>query len=275
MRIICGFTITRFKIPNFQSPITMKIRVAGAQICVTNNIQVNQKTVLRAIDFAAAAHADILLTPEGSLSGYTPHFDQTELDEALRAVTDYARSAGVGLALGTCYVEPADGLCYDQLRFYAPDGTYLGFHTKILTCGTLTDPSEGEINDYAQAPLHTFQFEGLTVGGLVCNDMWANPGCTPVPDPHLAQMLSRMGARVDLPLGERRARRQRAIEGGVVVSRVEPAYARDGRQALDRDGGQRGAGEPACFCAGRRHHAARRVGRTQRRAGREFLRLHH
>jgi predicted amidohydrolase len=174
----------------------MKIRVAGAQICVTNNIQANQKTILRAIDFAAAAHADILLTPEGSLSGYTPHFDQTELDEALRAVTDYARSARVGLALGTCYVEPADSLCYDQLRFYASDGTYLGFHTKILTCGTLTDPSEGEINDYAQAPLHTFQFEGVTVGGLVCNDMWANPGCTPVPDPHLAQMLSRMGARV-------------------------------------------------------------------------------
>jgi hypothetical protein len=26
--------------------------------------------------------------------------------------------------------------------------------------------------------------------------MWANPGCTPVPDPHLTQQLSRHGARV-------------------------------------------------------------------------------
>jgi predicted amidohydrolase len=182
--------------PGIGDNLPMQIRVAGAQICVTNNIQANQKTILRAIDFAAAEHADILLTPEGSLSGYTPHFDQPTLDVALQAVTDYARRAGVGLALGTCYVEPADDLCYDQLRFYAPNGTYLGFHTKILTCGTLADPPEGEINDYAQAPLHTFSFGGITVGGLVCNDMWANPGCTPVPDPHLAQMLSRMGARV-------------------------------------------------------------------------------
>jgi predicted amidohydrolase len=174
----------------------MKIRVAGAQMCVTNNIQANQEIILRAIDFAATVKADILLTPEGSLSGYSPHFEQAVVDKALQTVTDAAHRAQVGLALGTCYVESSDGLCYDQLRFYAPDGAYLGFHTKILTCGTLTDPPEGEINDYAQAPLHTFQFGGITVGGLVCNDMWANPGCTPVPDPHLTQLLSKMGARV-------------------------------------------------------------------------------
>ena len=174
----------------------MQIRVAGAQMCVTNNIQANQETILRAIDFAAAEKAGILLTPEGSLSGYTPHFDQACVDEALRVITERARRASLGLALGTCFVEPADGQCYDQLRFYAPDGAYLGFHTKILTCGTLTDPPEGEINDYAQAPLRTFQYGDTTIGGLVCNDMWANPGCTPVPDPHLTQQLSKLGARV-------------------------------------------------------------------------------
>ncbi|MCL5999428.1 MAG: hypothetical protein M1546_25700, partial [Chloroflexi bacterium] len=76
------------------------------------------------------------------------------------------------------------------------DGTYLGFHTKILTCGTLTDPPVGEINDYAVKPLGVFQLRGVTAGGLVCNDMWANPGCTPGPDPHLAQQLARLGARV-------------------------------------------------------------------------------
>ena len=126
----------------------MHIRVAGAQMCVTNNIQANQEIILRAIDFSATVKADILLTPEGSLSGYRPYFEQAAVEKALQTVTDAARRARVGLALGTCYVEPSDGLCYDQLRFYAPDGTYLGFHTKILTCGTLTDPPEGEINDY-------------------------------------------------------------------------------------------------------------------------------
>ena len=127
-----------------------------------------------------------------------PHFNQREVDEALRVVTARALAVHLGLALGTCFVEPDDGLCYDQVRFYAPDGAYLGFHTKILTCGTLTDPPEGEINDYALRPLRTFQWGDLTIGSLVCNDMWANPGCTPVPDPHLTQQLARLGARVVL-----------------------------------------------------------------------------
>jgi predicted amidohydrolase len=34
------------------------------------------------------------------------------------------------------------------------------------------------------------------VGGLICNDLWANPGWTPVPDPHLSQQLAGMGARI-------------------------------------------------------------------------------
>jgi predicted amidohydrolase len=57
-------------------------------------------------------------------------------------------------------------------------------------------PLKGEINGYAVRPLRTFSFMGVKVGGLVCNDMWANPTCTPMADPHLSQQLSRMGARV-------------------------------------------------------------------------------
>jgi predicted amidohydrolase len=174
----------------------MELRVAGAQMRVTTDVRDNTDTILRAIDFAAAEGAHVLLTPEGSLSGYTPHFDQAAVDAALSVIAARASAAGLGLALGTCYVEPADGLCYDQVRFYERDGAYLGFHTKILTCGTLTDPPQGEINDYAVKPLGVFPLRGVTVGGLVCNDMWANPGCTPVPDPHLTQQLSRMDARV-------------------------------------------------------------------------------
>lgn len=174
----------------------MNIRIAGAQMRVTENIQVNCETILRAIDYAAAERADVLLTPEGSLSGYTPHFDQSAVDSALQGILARAKAAHLALALGTCFIEPEDGLCYDQLRFYAGNGDNAGFHTKILTCGTLTDPPVGEINDYAVKPLRTFQLNGITVGGLVCNDMWANPGCTPIPDPHLTQQLSTMGARI-------------------------------------------------------------------------------
>jgi predicted amidohydrolase len=106
-----------------------------------------------------------------------------------------AREAGIGPALGTCTVE-ADRGCHSQLRFYLPDGTYLGFHSKTLTWGTWEDPPQGEINDYGVAPLRTYNCGGICVGGLICNDLWANPGCTPVPDPHLSQLLARMGARI-------------------------------------------------------------------------------
>jgi len=173
----------------------MNITVAGAQLPVTEDVRANTKAILRAIDFAVDKEADILLTPEGSLSDYTPHFDTGLVENALKEVTARAADARLGLALGTCYVE-TDGNCYNQMRFYEKDGAYLGFHSKILLCGDYQNPPQGEINDYATAPLRTFEFGGLTIGGLICNDLWANPICTPMPDPHLTQQLSKMGVRI-------------------------------------------------------------------------------
>ncbi len=173
----------------------MKIRVAGAQMPVTDEIGANLDCLERAIDFAAAERADILLTPEGSLSGYTHRFDQRQVEHGLRRVTGEARQRRVGLALGTCYVE-ADGYCYNQIRFYRPDGKFLGFHSKTLTCGTLDDPPLGEINHFRVRRLRTFDFQGIKIGGLICNDLWANPTCTPQPDTHLAWRLAKRGARL-------------------------------------------------------------------------------
>jgi predicted amidohydrolase len=173
----------------------MDIRVAGAQIAVTTDVESNLGGLRRAIEYAAEERADVLLTPEGSLSGYTPHFDAAAVREGLETVTAWAREAGVGLALGTCFVE-ADGVCYNQLRFYQRDGTYLGFHGKTLRCGTWDTPPRGEINEYGLAPLRTFELDGVRVGGLICNDLWANPGCTPMPDPHLSQQLAQMDAQI-------------------------------------------------------------------------------
>jgi len=171
------------------------LRVAGAQIPVTVDIEANLGCILRALDFAAGESAQVLLTPEGSLSGHAHDFDPERVASALATVTSRAATLGIGLALGTCFIEPADGLCYNQIRFYGPTGRYLGFHSKVLTCGALADPPEGEITHFAVRPLRTFDFGGLTIGGLICNDLWANPSCTPQPDPHLTQQLSRLGAR--------------------------------------------------------------------------------
>jgi predicted amidohydrolase len=172
----------------------MNLRVAGAQMQVTPDVAQNTAAICRALHQASQAGASILLTPEGALSGYTPDFDPPAVEAALSTVTGLARELHVGLALGTCFKEP-DGLTYDQLRFYTPEGAYLGFHSKILLCGTMGEPSEGEINHYAATPLRTFTFAGIPIGGLICNDLWANPQCTPMPDPHLTQQLARLGAR--------------------------------------------------------------------------------
>ncbi|MAE65657.1 MAG: hypothetical protein CMJ18_15420 [Phycisphaeraceae bacterium] len=175
---------------------SLEIRVAGAQIAVTNDIPSNVAAIGRAIEFAAAEGADVLLTPEGSLSGYRARFDQDEVTVALEQVTRAATAAGVALALGTCFNEPDDGRCYNQVRFVDRSGGLVGFHAKILRCGSHDDPPKGEINEFAARPLRTFGLSGMIVGGLICNDLWANPACTPGGDPHLTQQLSRRGARI-------------------------------------------------------------------------------
>lgn len=172
-----------------------QLKVSAVQMNVTPCVSDNLTAIKTAVRRAAEEGADILLSPEGSLSGYYSRFDRMEVREALCEVTAEARAARVGLALGTCFVED-DGFCYNQIRFYNREGDFLGFHSKTLTCGSLEEPPKGEINEYRVAPLRTYDFNGITIGGLICNDMWANPGCTPHPDPHLATMLSRMGAKV-------------------------------------------------------------------------------
>ncbi len=174
----------------------MEMRVAGAQLALQYNVPENTAKILHAIEQAAAAKADILLTPEGGLSGYTPQFDRAAVDAGLAEVRRAAVRAEIGLALGTCFVEE-DEKCYNQIRFYRKDGKYLGFHAKILRCGSWDTPPRGEINDYAATELSVFDWtDRYSIGGLICNDFWANPGCTPMPDPHLTQQLAAMNARI-------------------------------------------------------------------------------
>ncbi len=175
----------------------MKLRVAGAQVPVKDDdVHANVEAILEAIEFAYREQADILLTPEGSLSGYTHEFDRRKVEDGLERVTAAAREAGVGLALGTCFVEPDDGKCCNEIRLYEKDGTFLGFHAKTLLCGSLSRPPKGEIEHFAARPLRTFRFQGVTVGALLCNDLWADPLWTSMPDTHLTQQLAEMGARV-------------------------------------------------------------------------------
>ena len=172
------------------------MRVAGYQMPVSNDIEANSRKIIEAIEWAAGERAEILLTPEGSLSGYTHEFDPRAVAEALIQVTARAKDYQIGLALGTCFLED-DGKKYNQVRFYRPDGEYLGFHSKILLCGSVSGGPDGEIHNFSSTDLKVFSWrDGIRIGGLICNDLWANPECTSMPDPHLSQRLAEMEAGI-------------------------------------------------------------------------------
>jgi predicted amidohydrolase len=91
-------------------------------------------------------------------------------------------------------MEHGKSVCHNQARIYDPEGNYLGFYSKILNCSSLLNPGCGEMSDFAQGVPRVFEWKGVRFGTLICNDMWATPGCTTIPNPYLAWQLRRMGA---------------------------------------------------------------------------------
>jgi predicted amidohydrolase len=179
-----------------------ELAVAGLQMLESRDVSANERAIHRAIDQAAAAKTDFLLTPEGGLSGYYAGFDRETVAQAVVRVAAHAKESRLGLLLGTCYKELEHAVsgtreyCYDQVRVYAPSGDYLGAHSKILLCSPVTHPGTGEMKDYVAGSLRAFTWKGLCFGALICNDLWATPGFTTIPNPYLALQLRNLGAQV-------------------------------------------------------------------------------
>jgi predicted amidohydrolase len=175
----------------------MTIELAGFQMSVSNDIRTNQEKIIEAIRKAANDGARFLITPEGSLSGYTSNFNQADLALALENITAFAKKMKVGLMLGTCYKENIKGkeYCYNQVRVYLPNGDFLGDYSKILRCSSLDLPGSGEMVDYVEGELNIFNWNGVRFGILICNDLWATPGYTTMPNPYLPWKLRQMGAQ--------------------------------------------------------------------------------
>jgi len=49
--------------------------------------------------------------------------------------------------------------------------------------------------EYVEGELKTFDWYGVRFGILVCNDLWATPGYTTMPNPYLVWKLKQMGAQ--------------------------------------------------------------------------------
>ncbi len=206
------YAVVLVYIASFSNPMKMTINecradsndckktltVSGLQMPVTKDVAVNEKRILTAIEKAAKEGADFLITPEGSLSGYTTEFDRLQVSRAVERLAAAAKKHKVGLLLGTCYKELTDGKeqCYNQVRVYTPQGDYLGSHSKILLCSSLDSPGTKEMARYEQTPLRTFTWNGICFGVLICNDFWATPGFTTIPNPYLPWQLKKKGAQV-------------------------------------------------------------------------------
>ncbi len=177
--------------------IGQPIRLAGLQMLVVSDISKNKEQILQGISNAAREGASFLVTPEGSLSGYTSNFNQEDVAHALEEVKAAAQKMKVGLMLGTCFKEVIKGkeFCFNQVRVYTPEGQSLGAYSKILRCSELDVPGTGEMLEYAEGTLRTFEWEGYRFGILICNDLWATPGYTTMPNPYLPWKLQQMGAQ--------------------------------------------------------------------------------
>ncbi len=174
----------------------MKLKFSGLQMKVGSDVRANEARILRGIAAAARRGSDFLVTPEGSLSGYTHRFDADEVRRAFRRVAGAAARAGVGLFLGTCYREAGARRPSNQVRVCDPSGRYLGASAKALLCSGPACGPGGEMDAYALGRPKVFEVLGRKVGALICNDLWATPGYTRLPNPYLPKMLKDAGAEM-------------------------------------------------------------------------------
>ena len=166
--------------------MTKKITLAGAQIPVGSNIQINKKEILKAIDWAYENEADHLLTPEGSLSGWYHGWESKmdELKEALKEVEDHAKDK-VGLHLGTNFkeVESSGEIYRNEIRHYNRSGELRGITFKTLPIFMMesalprdqdrepvvvVDLLEESTDIFTDGKVH----EQSIAAGLICNDLY-------------------------------------------------------------------------------------------------------
>tara|TARA_B100001175_G_scaffold229503_1_gene196095 strand:+ start:924 stop:1949 length:1026 start_codon:yes stop_codon:yes gene_type:complete len=153
------------------------VRIAGAQIPVSTDLEFNKKEVFKAIDWAKDNEVDHLLTPEGIISGYCNRW-YTKLEQIadnLKEIEEYQKKCGVGLHIGTLFEEPESSgkLHRNQIRHYSPEGYFLGITNKTWVLQSEECIGRDNIKDgITDIPLFT---DGTGIGraaGMICNDMW-------------------------------------------------------------------------------------------------------
>ncbi len=143
------------------------LKVACAQIDVTDNPAVNIAKILSFISKAAEQDVAIVLFPETALSGYAPyHFKDKPipakeiLESGLEQVRQKAAETGVHVVLGTSSYE--NGGVYNIVYYIDGSGEIIGSHDK--THGT------GGKYYLRGREVRTFELQGMTFGMQICYD---------------------------------------------------------------------------------------------------------
>ena len=165
------------------------VRVAGAQIPVTQNVKDNIISIKKAIDYAEENNCDYLVTPEGALSGYDhgglaattlgidPFHNLAELKAGMTEIENYIKGK-VGLCLGTIWKEKEryGDIGRNQIRFYNKNSQLIGVTNKTFCINPQDlpfmehDMDKDGIRCWGLGD-ETFKFN---VVGLICNDMWGH-----------------------------------------------------------------------------------------------------
>lgn len=189
--------------------ITGKVRMIGCQMPCTNNLETNVKNIKAAIDKsqdiitrvdksrAASIHEakedyiPYIITPEGCLSGYDPHFDDyfDEIVDAEKEVVEHAKKNECGMFLGTLYNEMYGEFAArrSQLRVYDSKGGLVGydnkkyvidwerclsgFHKLSLEDGLPMLLPKSEWLKHIVLP----ELQNDMIQLMMCNDMWGIP----------------------------------------------------------------------------------------------------
>ena len=160
------------------------LRLAGAQIPVASNIQLNKIELFKAIDWAKENEVDHLLTPEGSLSGYQDtNGKEREIIDSLKEVELHAR--GLNLHLGTILKEKEEQgyLNRNEIRHYNKGGDLRGITLKTLPIYMMESalPRDQDRDPIVICDLYEESidqllddkvYEQCMAAGLICNDLY-------------------------------------------------------------------------------------------------------
>jgi predicted amidohydrolase len=166
--------------------------VAGVQMATCATISETAGVIARYLHKAADRGAQVLLTPEMILVGYRGDYDRRVRDQAIRDILGPAcRRYQISLLLGTG-THRGKGKPFNQLLMLNSRGDQAWAYSKVL-------PTPSDLKMFRKGALTNLKLRrigGISCGTTICNDFWATPGYTDLPDPNTPKRLAGQGARV-------------------------------------------------------------------------------